>query len=64
MDPNWIGYDHAFYKPVNEASPPPERLLIQAENPAQALAFARFLGPTERVEQVLCLPGAEVWVAP
>jgi len=64
MDPNWVGYDHAFYKPINNSAPPPPGLLIQAENPAQALAFARFLGPTESVEQVLCLPGAEVWVAP
>lgn len=64
MDPNWIGYDHAFYKPVNEASPPPEGLLIQAHNPGQALAFARSLGPCDSVEQVLCLPGANVYVAP
>jgi len=64
FDPNWCEFDHAFYKPINNANPPPEHLLIQAENLAQALAFARLLGPTERVEQVLCLPGADVYVAP
>lgn len=55
---------YQFYKPVNEASPPPQGLLIQAENPAQALAFARLLGPCDSVEQVLCLPGADVYVCP
>ena len=64
FDPNWVEFDHAFYTPICKDSPPPEGLLIQAENPGQALAFAKLLGPCDSVEQNICLPGSIVYVAP
>lgn len=54
---------YQFYKPVNTEPSPPVNFLIQAETQAKALAMARLLGPTERVEQVLYFPGDDIYIA-